>query len=261
MRPCDVVEHFLSRADWVDRDNTVDRVIVGDARKEVERCIVAWMPSLAAVRAVTNKGVGLLVCHEPTFWDHLDHAPESKPRCAEKLAVICDHDLTIVRLHDSWDRWPEVGIPFAWGRFLGLGGAPAATGRAGYQHRYDIAPVPFAQFARSVAARTAALGQPMVEATGDPEALVSKIGIGTGCATDVRAYLDMGCDCFVLCDDGTSYWRDAQFAEDRGIPTLTVNHGTSEEPGMVTLAQYINDELDGLCAEHLPQGCRFRLVG
>jgi hypothetical protein len=37
----DVLEHFVSRADWVNREMTVDRVIVGDAGAEVDRCVVS----------------------------------------------------------------------------------------------------------------------------------------------------------------------------------------------------------------------------
>jgi len=260
MKISGVVEHFLSRADWVDRDETVDRIILGDPDKDVGRCVVAWIPSFAAIRAVVERGVGLLVCHEPTFWDHFDHAPQAKPRCAEKLGFIRRHNLSIVRLHDTWDRWPEVGIPWAWGRALGLPGPPAEIGNRGYQHRYDIDPVPFDEFAHRIAAHTAPLGEPTIEVDGAPETLVSKIGIGTGCAVGVPAYLGMGCDCCVLTNDGSSYWRDVQRCQDLGIPTITVDHGTSEEPGMATLARYINEQVDGLAAEHLVQGCRFRLV-
>jgi hypothetical protein len=42
---------------------------------------------------------------------------------------------------------------------------------------------------------------------------------------------------------------------------IRVNHATSEEPGMMALAQYVNENLPGVTATHLPQGCRFRLVG
>ena len=71
----------------------------------------------------------------------------------------------------------------------------------------------------------------------------------------------MGCDLSIVCDDGSSYWHGLQLAEDAGHPVIRVNHGTSEEPGMVTLTQYVNDTFDGVTAEHLPHGCSFRLVG
>ena len=261
MRVSDILDHFLSRADWVDRSNTVDRVVVGDPELDVDRCLVAWMPSSDALREAAQRGLHLLMCHEPTFWDHRDRDPEANPRCADKLRFIRDHAITIVRNHDCWDRWPEVGIPWAWARFLELGDRPVYTGAGGYLHRYDIEPLPFAAFARGVAAHTERIGLPLVEASGAPDQVVSKVGVGTGCACDVFAYVDMGCDCCVTCDDGIAYWRQVQYAKDRGVPVICVNHGTSEEPGMAALTRYINDSVDGLSAEHLPQTCPFRLVG
>jgi hypothetical protein len=46
----DILNHFLSRAPWVNRRETVDRVIAGDPARPVDRCLVTWMPSLAALR-------------------------------------------------------------------------------------------------------------------------------------------------------------------------------------------------------------------
>ena len=261
MKVTDILEHFLSRADWVDRSNTVDRIIVGDAEQDVDACMVTWIPSFSAIRTAVERGVHLLVCHEPTFWDHRDDRPENKPHAAEKLRFIQEHGLTILRNHDCWDLWPGIGIPWAWADFLGLGGKPAVIGADGYQHRHDIAPVPFEEFTHKVAAHTATIGEPLVEVVGDPEQPVSKIGVGTGCGCDVFSYVDMGCDCCILCDDGVSYWRDVQYAQDSGVPVICVNHATSEEPGMVTLTRYVNENLEGVTAEHLAQGCRFQSVG
>lgn len=42
---------------------------------------------------------------------------------------------------------------------------------------------------------------------------------------------------------------------------IRVNHGTSEEPGMVALARYIRETFGSLRVEHLPHGSTFRLVG
>ena len=261
MRIADILEHFHSRADWLDIERTVDRVIVGDPDSDVDHCLVTWIPGSDAVRAAAERGVRLIICHEPTFWDHRDKVPEENPKCAAKLDLIALHGITIVRIHDSWDRWPEVGIPWAWAAFLGLDGPPAAMGSGGCQHRYDVEPVAFGTFAERVAARTAAIGEPLVEAAGDPAQTVSRIGIGTGCIVGVSVYEEMDCDCWILTDDGSSYWRDVQYAADLDVPVICVNHATSEEPGMVTLARYVNEHIEGVVAEHLPQGCRFRLVG
>ena len=260
MKVRDILEHFLSRADWVDREKTVDRVIVGDPDQEVSRCMVTWIPSFAAVRAAVERDVDLLMCHEPTFWHHRDDRPGDDLRSVAKMRFIEEHGLVIMRNHDSWVRWPDIGIPWAWAQFLGLGQEPTQIGASGYQHRYDIEPVALNDFARRVAKACAPIGEPMVQVTGDGSKPVSKIGVGTGCGCNIDAYLGMGCDCSVVCDDGSCYWSGIQMAEDSDHPVIRVNHGTSEEPGMVTLTQYINDSIDGVQAELLPHGSTFRLV-
>jgi len=260
MKIREILEHFLQRADWVDRAETVDRVIIGEDDKNVGSCAVTWMPGFEAIRDVVRRGYELLICHEPTFWDHFDKNPDENPDCREKLRFIRESGLTILRNHDCWDRWPDIGIPSAWANFLGLDGPPAATARRGAQCRYDIEPIAFDRFAADVARRTAAIGQPAVEVVGDPDKPVSRIGVGAGCISRVDTYLQMGCDCCITVDDSACYWGAVQHARDLGVPVICVNHCTAEEPGMVTLTRYINESIDGLAAEHLPQGCRYRLV-
>ncbi len=261
MRVREILEHFLSRADWVDRETSVDRVIVGDAEADVDRCLVSWMPSLKALRHTVGRGMRLLICHEPTFWNHRADRATEDPVSQEKLAYIRDHELVILRNHDCWDKWPKVGIPWAWAGFLGLGNQPKTVSEDRCHHRYDIKLVPLEAFARHVAERCESLGEPLVQVIGDGSQLVSRIGIGTGCGCDIPTYQAMGCDCSVVCDDGSSYWADIQRAEDSSHPVIRVNHGTSEEPGMVTLTAYINANIEGIRAEHLPHNCTFRLVG
>lgn len=239
----------------------MDRVIVGDLDLDVSRCLVTWMPSCSAIRTALEHHYRLLICHEPVFWDHRDSDPTKKALGVKKLRFIESHGLTILRNHDCWDRWPRVGIPWAWARFLDLGDDPVKIAADGYQHRYDIKPRSLDDFALGVAAKCAAVGEPRVQVTGDASKMVSKIGIGTGCGCDLETYMQMGCDCSVVCDDGSSYWAGIQMAQDMDHPVIRVNHGTSEEPGMMTLTQYINNEVDGLKAEHLPHGSTFRLVG
>jgi putative NIF3 family GTP cyclohydrolase 1 type 2 len=248
MRVRDILEHFLSRAGWVNRATTVDRVIAGDAESEAGRCMVSWMPSFRILRRMVERDVRLLICHEPTFWNHRDERPEDDAVIQEKLRFVQDHRLAIFRNHDCWDRWPEVGIPWAWARYLRLEGRPAAVGADGYQHRYDITPVPLEAFARHVARRCESIGEPRVQVTGDASQPVSRIGIGTGGGCDISTFQRMGCDCSIVCDDGSRYWAAIQRAEDCGHPVIRVNHGTSEEPGMATLTEYINAHFDGLRA-------------
>jgi putative NIF3 family GTP cyclohydrolase 1 type 2 len=263
MKAIEINRHFLSQATWVDPAKTVDRIIVGDPQKEVSRVLVTWIASFEAVRVAVERGFDMVMTHEPTFWVHANELEkmESSELSAAKRRFVEESGLVILRNHDAWDRMPRVGIPWAWAAFLGLKGEPAAIGANGYQHRYDIEPVPLDELAARIAARTATIGERCVQVVGDPRQRVSRLGIGTGCGCDIRVFQAMGCDASVVCDDGSCYWSGIQRAADAGHPVIRVNHGTSEEPGMATLTRYINENLPGLTAEHLPHGSCFRLVG
>lgn len=270
MRAGDILAHFHAVCWWLDRERTVDRIIIGDPEAPVRRALVTWMSTFPAVRAAAARGCQLVVTHEPTFWVHQEELaavarwPAHSPRAqtaARKRTFIEEHGMVVLRIHDSWDRMPEVGIPWAWGRFLGLGDRPSLIGSAGFQHRYDIEPTSLDALAGRIAARTARLGEPMVQVVGDGERLVSKVGIGTGCYCRPSEFVEMGCDVSVVCDDGTWYWEQLQAAADSDHPLIRVNHGTSEEPGMVTLTHYLRETFPDLTVEHLPHGSCFRLVG
>jgi len=130
----------------------------------------------------------------------------------------------------------------------------------GYQQRYDMAPIALDDFAKIVASKTASLGEPAVQVVGPPDKLVSKVGIGTGCYCDIEKFQELGCDVSIIVDDSNWYWQWVQFAADNDHCIIRVNHGVSEEPGMVTLTQYVNEALP-VTAEHIPHGATFRIVG
>ena len=74
MKAKDILEHFVSRTEWVPRKDNVDKII-GNPEQEVDRCFVTWMPSMHALRTMVARGVHALICHEMTFWNHQDDRP------------------------------------------------------------------------------------------------------------------------------------------------------------------------------------------
>jgi len=257
----DILEHFLSNSPWVNLAETVDRIIVGDADLDADRCVVCWIPSTRNLRRAAEMGVRLFVTHEPTFWRHMDDRPGDDDASREKLAMIGELGMTVLRLHDTWDRWPEIGIPYAWAKHLDLygDGSGVTAHDNGYLLRCDVEPMTLGELAARVAAACRPFGEGIVQVTGDPEMVVSKIGAGTGCGCDLDGYRELGCDCGIVCDDGSCYWAGIQQAEDIGFGVVRVNHGTSEEAGMITLADYITNTL-AVKADYLPTGCVFQLV-
>ena len=240
-----ILAAYAARAPWLDKD-TVDRLIFGDPEKPVHKLLVTWQADEASITFAGAHKYDALMVHEPTFWFHRDEwdnvqaLPDdsAKKRAAlTKAAQLERFGLVVLRNHDVWDAMPEVGIPWAWAAHLELRGRPTATRIRGMMHRYDLAPRLLAEFAAHISRRTALLGDIPPAVFGNPAAVIRTVGIGTGCITDMDEFAAMGCDVAVVCDDGSAYWHDVAWALETGLAVIRVSHGTSEEPGMMTLAK------------------------
>jgi putative NIF3 family GTP cyclohydrolase 1 type 2 len=241
-------------------EDTVDRVIYGDREREVVGIAVAWMPYRDTIAAAKASGVNLLVVHEPTFYDHWDGSDRlaSSAAADAKRRYIDESGITIIRCHDVWDAMPDVGIPFAWGEFLGLG-RPIAS-----ETHYNLYAVPAQTalaFAGRVAAATSTLGQECVALYGNPEAQVARVGVGTGCIASPWRLYDMGADLAVSVDDAVRAWVEGEWCHDTGRPLVVVNHNVSEEAGMASLARHLAASFPAIPVTHLHQGCSYLSVG
>ena len=245
-------EHLLSRAPWVDRSNTVDTVKAGDPAKPVRTVGVGWISSIDNLRAAVELGCDLFITHEPTFWQHA--APEDKLRCVEpglsKQKLLDESGLVVLRCHDVWDSWREIGIRGSWAGCLGLTEVAGESDHP-WHVMYAIQPVPLREFARHVAERIAPLGEDSVSVIGDPERVVSRPAIGVGCSGPDKDMVDAGADVLIVCYDGASYWQTRERLAELGAAVICVEHATSEMPGMMNLARYLGETFSELTVHYL----------
>jgi len=266
MKAKDILYHFLNAGTWVNKETTVDKIIIGDPEKEIKTVLVTWMSTFESIKEAARDGISMIITHEPTFWQHENEIETMNTEIFDGIAVkkkdfIEKSGIVILRCHDFWDGKPENGIPWAWAEFLGLGNKPTAISSDGYILMFDTKPVALEDFAKQIAEKTANIGEPYVQVCGSPNKLVSKVSVGTGCICDPAEMQKIGCDVAIVCDDGTSYWHDIQPAKDSDFPVIRVNHGTSEEPGMLSLFEYVKENFPGLEVSFKPHGSAFRLVG
>lgn len=258
MTPQEVSEHLRSLIDDLP-ERSVDRVIYGDPAATVRAIAVAWMPYSSTIVAAAEAGANLLVVHEPTFYHHwdLDAEPVDAAQVEAKRRLLDEHGITVVRCHDVWDAMPGIGIPFAWGEFLGLGELVTSVR---HYNVYRVPMQPAGAVARRIAARTAALGQEQVAFYGDPERPVSTVGLGTGCISDPFALYGLGADLAISVDDVVRAWVAGEWCRDTGRPLVVVNHAVSEEPGMATLARFLGERFPLIPVTHLRQGLTYSAV-
>jgi putative NIF3 family GTP cyclohydrolase 1 type 2 len=258
MTPTDLNTHLNSLFPDI-KEETVDRIIYGDPDRPITKIAVAWMPYQKTIQQAIDLGANVLVTHEPTFYIHRDLRDKNvaSPEVTRKREWLDKQDITIIRCHDVWDAIPDIGIPFAWGEFLELG-TPSKSER--YYNVYEIEPQTASAFAKHVAARTSTLGQPTIGFYGDPDREIRSIGLGTGCISQASQMRKMGADLAISVDDVVRAWIDGEKSADSGYPLIVVNHCVSEEPGIATLAAYIDQTFPEIPVTHLPQTCTFQSI-
>jgi putative NIF3 family GTP cyclohydrolase 1 type 2 len=245
MNTNDIRNYLLARAPWVDPSRTVDTVKAGDPEREVHTVGVGWISSIENLRRAHELGCDLFVTHEPTFWEH--QAPEQRLRNVEpgltKQRFLDETGMVVLRVHDIWDNWPQIGIRDSWAAGLGLTEF-LAEDETRWHAVYAIEETSLRAFAEYVAGRVQVLGQDSVQVIGDPEMRVSRPALGVGCGgpdTDMVAGMPAHAraDVLIVCFDGASYWQARQRFAELGVGVITVEHGTSEMWGIENLARYL----------------------
>lgn len=252
---------------------SVDKIIIGDPSTPVNKIGTAWMPYWDTCKQAVNDGVNVLIVHEPTFYAHRDLEADEWLNIAsptdgqqkylmlreKKANWIKGNGLVIIRCHDVWDKFPDIGIPYAFGQALGFSNNDILR-REMFYNVYKTNPVPALEMARNIAASLNVAGQPGVAFYGDEKHMVRSVGVGTGCICNPMDYMQLEPDLFVAIDDTVRTWIQTTYAEDTGKPLVVVNHGTSEEFGMKLLNEHLTDAFKDIEVKHYKQGCTYRWI-
>jgi len=249
----EIHQHFLSRAPWVNREDTVDTVKAGDPSRKVKTVAVGWMSTIYDLRKAVELGCELFITHEPTFWEHW--APEGKNRRErggiEKTRLLEETGLVILRCHDVWDAWPDTGIRDGWASGLGLTKLVAKS-KDGWSAMYEIPETTLKRFARHVLSKVKTIGQDSVQVMGDPGMKISRPSVGVGCFTPNMDMIEKGSDCLIGTWDGNwYYWETRERFVECGVGVITVEHGTTENWGMRNCADYVRKTWPELTVHYL----------
>jgi putative NIF3 family GTP cyclohydrolase 1 type 2 len=237
----EIHDHFASTASWVDRSKSVDTIKVGDPSRKVKTVAVGWMATIYDLEKAVDLGCELFITHEPTFWEHW--AAESKNRSSrggiEKTQLLENSGLVVLRCHDAWDGWPEIGIREGFASGLGLT-TVIARSHDGWSAMYELPETTLRDFAKRVASKVRPIGQDSVQVMGDPNMKISRPCIGVGCYTPTMEMLEKGSDCLIGTWDGNwYYWETRERFVECGASVITMEHGTTEHWGMKNCADYV----------------------
>jgi putative NIF3 family GTP cyclohydrolase 1 type 2 len=276
MKVIDIFEFLKSKGTWVNWNATSDHILFGDPEAEISAIAVGWMPTFPNLKQAADNGCNLFITHEPLYvgcanqFEIFIGGPIRDYREPIQNAIMLEendvwiqktnwlkaNNMTVLRCHDVWDDFPEIGIHGAWAKWLGFTKTPIAHEK--YYEIHDLGTISLEQLTTQLTARVKYLGQPGVMVFGEPNQIVHRIGLGTGAITDYRKMHQMGADVLLITDDGTRQWESAQWSEDSGIPMIMVNHATAEEPGIRTMADYIQKNFPTIPVTPIKRGCLYQ---
>lgn len=255
------------------KEPSVDRIVIGDPETRIKKVGTAWTPYFKTLKDAVSRGINVIIVHEPAFYRHWDldrqenglfdipspakeqyiEAVEEKKKWIEK------NELVIIRSHDVPDIIKGFGMPFALGRKLGYKTKDIVNSKAFY-NVYRINKATASNVAKKIALSLKDFSQPGVAFYGDPDRLVSTVGLGTGAICNPQNYAELNPDLYIAIDDTIRTWIQTTYSEDTGKPLVVINHGTSEEMGMKLLNDFLTRNIPNLEFIHLDQGCSYKWI-
>jgi len=161
----------------------------------------------------------------------------------------------VFRCHDAWDWWPDVGICASLATLLALSLIDEG------EHRSKVfapgAPTTLGAFARLVCEK---LGMDAVQVMGDDGATIERVGLCFGMSGGLPrlgSYVAQKVDVIVAGE--LINWQDIRYLQDNRCPLILTDHAASENPGMKSLAGYV-EETFSIPAHFIETGPALRTV-
>jgi putative NIF3 family GTP cyclohydrolase 1 type 2 len=228
----------------------------GDPETAVTGVLVCWMADVEALTEAAARGCNLVICHETLFYPQ--SAPIDGERCwaTNRLRMEAMHEgrLVVYRAHGKLDR---LCIFDDFAAALGLSEVLAGEG---YTRIFSIAPAPVSAL---VARAKQATGQARVRLAGDPERVVTRVGLpwgGLGLFVNIgfmQRLAENGAE-VGICGETDEYAM--RFAIDAGLTLIETSHAACESIGLRHFAAMLAEAHPGLRVVHHDTGPRWQVV-
>lgn len=244
------IDCLESQGEWVNRQHTRDHIIYGDDNMNVESVIVCWVATLEVIKKAIQKNCHFIITHENPFYMSSTSLPNLLIEAQqEKYKLLKKYQITIYRCHDLWDLYPKYGVRDRW----------AETLQIHFQETYSNSFIKISEkftmtvleLAQHIAGCIAPYYENGIEIIGNRNQIVHHLGVGTGACTDILEMYQYGADVCLVSDDGINNWVYTQWAMDKQIPLIVVNHLTSEAAGMEGLGIYLAQQFPNIQVEYM----------
>ncbi|MBO5308016.1 MAG: Nif3-like dinuclear metal center hexameric protein [Lentisphaeria bacterium] len=239
----------------VNYDKTVDTVKCGDISRTVTKVGVTMFATADIIRQAAERGMELLITHEPTFYGDKETVLADDPVMTAKQTLLKESNIVLYRYHDHPHAMPEDmidnGTIYASGLKGTITGKPywAVTGFA----------LDEAMSARRIAETMEKnLKTRHIRIAGAMDVPGRKIAFACGTPGHIRECLQSPEWDFVVTGE-ICEWGDGEYARDLaqlggGKAILVLGHCISERAGMEYLAELLQEKHPELQVSYLECG-------
>ncbi|HEY3320302.1 MAG TPA: Nif3-like dinuclear metal center hexameric protein [Planctomycetota bacterium] len=239
-------------------EETVDTIKAGDAHTKVTGVTATMFATMEVLRKSAEAGNNLIICHEPTFYSHLDElAPLEKDEVQQtKLAYIRKHKLVVFRFHDHIHRMKPDGIVAGVAEALGW----QKRERADDPAVFDVEPTKLGKLAKLLKKK---LDAHALRFVGDADLVCSRVAlsVGAGGSSGEIAKLQRDDIDVLLCGE-TREWETVEYVHDaaqsgkkKGL--IVLGHVPSEQAGMEWCARWLSKFVTEVPVKFIPSGDPF----
>lgn len=208
----------------------------GDPAAPLSGVLVCWMCTLAAIEQATAEGCNMIVCHEEMHYPYAFRDPGLEKYITwtvnrRRISALAAGEIVVYRAHGMLDHYCLLD-DFA--AQLGLSDAAVSEG---FYRIYDVEPRTVAQLVEQV---KAAVGMDCLRVTGDPQRVVSRVGLpwgGLGLSVNVafiEGLLTYNPDVLIA---GEADEYAMFYCRDADVVMIETSHAISENFGLAHFAQ------------------------
>lgn len=211
-------------------------LLVGDPQQIVTSVLFALDVTHDVIDAAISGGTNLIVTHHPLMFSPIKRLVETDYE-TRLLCRLIRENISLIAAHTNLDQAPG-GVNDA------LAGAIDLTNVSG-EGFLRIGDLPSAMTAGELASHISyRLGDTVVRIMGDPQHVVSRVGLCSGSGSDEwPAAAAQGAQAFLT---GEAKHHHALAAADAGVVILEAGHHATEQPGIFALGEALQSWLDSV---------------
>jgi putative NIF3 family GTP cyclohydrolase 1 type 2 len=235
-----VIDRIKSNIGIPWREQTVDKIIVGDPETVVKGIAITMMATLDVIQRAAAAGKNMVITHEPTFYSHQDTIDQLKDDAIYQLKVdfLRKNNMVVFHFHDHWHGRRPDGIAVGMARELGW----EKNADPQNPRLFTFPATPLARFAKDIEAR---LKIRTMRVVGDPALPIQHAIASWGNVSQFPGIpLLARPDIDVLIVGETREWEVVEYAADmvtagRKKALIVLGHVVSEQAGMKYCAEWL----------------------